>query len=70
MRLRIIAEIQRKSPTTNMDRINQTGTYAVGSVNDYLHMVHDGDGHAQNQTSGDSPTKTEGQPSTSPSLDP
>lgn len=46
MRLRLISEIQRKSPTTNMDRTNVTGVYAVASINDYLHMVHDGDGHA------------------------
>lgn len=51
MRLRLISEIQRKWPTTNMDRTNVTGAMATPAINDYLHTVHDGDGHAQNQIS-------------------
>lgn len=34
-------------PTTNMDRSNVAGVYGVASVNDFFHLVHDGDGHAQ-----------------------
>jgi len=37
MKLRTIAEIQHKSPTTNMDRSNVTGVLATGSVNDLFH---------------------------------
>lgn len=48
MKLRLISEIQRKSPTTNMDRSNVTGVYGVASVNDFFHLVHPGsEGHAK-----------------------
>lgn len=59
MKLRLISEIQRKSPTTNMDRSNVTGAYGVASINDYFHLVHDGDGHAQTQNSAKKDKKTE-----------
>ncbi len=40
MKLRLISEIQRKFPSTNMNRSNVTGALAVGSINDYMHLVH------------------------------
>lgn len=48
MKLRLIAEVQRKWPTTNMDRTNSSGVYAVASLNDYYHAMHPGGtGHGQ-----------------------
>ena len=48
MKLRVIAEIQRKWPTTNMDRSNASGVYAATSVLDYYHLIHPGgQGHGQ-----------------------
>lgn len=48
MRLRLISEIQRKWPTTNMDRSNSVRAYAASSMNDYYHVVHPGSvGHGQ-----------------------
>jgi hypothetical protein len=59
MKLRTILEIQRKSPTTTMDRANTVGSYAVGSIQDFLHLVHDGDGHAQTNNSTEATNETE-----------
>jgi hypothetical protein len=48
MKLSMISEMQRKWPTTNMDRTNVTGSYGVASVNDYCHLVHpNAGGHGQ-----------------------
>lgn len=48
MKLRLISEIQRKMPTTAIDRANVTGVYAATSMNDYFHAVHPGGvGHGQ-----------------------
>lgn len=50
MKLRLIAEIQRKWPTTNMDRTNCSSVYAASSMNDYYHVMHpNGAGHGQRQ---------------------
>lgn len=51
MKLKAILEVQRKMPTTNMDRSNVTGAYGVASVNDFFHLVHDGEGHGQKSSS-------------------
>jgi len=53
MKLQLISEIQRKSPTTNLDRSNVTGVYGVASINDFFHLIHDGDGHGQSEESED-----------------
>ncbi len=48
MKLSMISEMQRKWPTTNMDRTNVTGAYAVASMNDFCHLVHPNtSGHGQ-----------------------
>ncbi len=57
MKLKTISEIQHKFPTTCLDRANVAGVYATASMNDYLHLVHDGDGHAKKHKQRKKPTK-------------
>lgn len=48
MKLRLIAEVQHKFPTTNMDRSNASGVYGASGLNDYYHLVHPGgQGHGK-----------------------
>ena len=49
MKLRLIAEIQHKYVTTNMNRNSVSGAYGTSSVNDLFHAIYGRPTHLANQ---------------------
>jgi len=48
MKLRLIAEIQHKYVTSNMNRNSVSGAYGTSSINDLFHVVYGRPSHLTN----------------------